>query len=271
MSDEAIEPRLSVQLGTRGYGILGSLPERDLDSALSLVARTGAVGVEVMSNLLGNQRNLGRVCDSNGLAISGIHVFWSELADSLIETVARLDTSQLIVSGLPCATPEECDQVVGKLLHWSEQAGSAGASLLLHNHAEDCTPFSDGRTPFSIFAAATSDMPVGFAIDLYWALQSGTQTAELFQQLHGRCFTLHLKDGLAPYRCVGRDEPHGLGEGDVGLNQGFTVASQHNTLDWVVVEREKPSPNLSAALTADVRFASALISSGRSRPESEGL
>jgi sugar phosphate isomerase/epimerase len=250
-------PRLGVQLGIRGYGIFGSLPERDLPAALGHVAGAGAEGVEVMSNLLDRPDRLAAATATAGLVVSGVHVFWPELAGHVVDAVAALGAPYLVVSCVPVGTAAECEAAVDPLLGWAQRAAAAGARLLVHNHAEECARLPDGRTPLGILAERTPPESVGFLVDLFWAMRGSADTDELFEQLRGRCPCIHLKDGPAGEQ--GSGISHGLGDGDVPLIAGYAAAVAHNRLDWAVIERDQPARDPGRAVDADMAFLTDLL------------
>ncbi|MFI6130824.1 sugar phosphate isomerase/epimerase family protein [Micromonospora sp. NPDC051141] len=242
--------QVGVQMGTRGYGIMGSLPVRDLPKSLEYVRSAGATGVEVMTNLIDDPHRLRTACSDAGLEIIGLHVFWSELDDALLAKVRELEVPRLICSGVPVSSPAECDSSIETIRNWSASARQAGATFLVHNHEEECAPFPDGRLPIQVIAERTTPEDVAFVVDVYWANRAGADFDALFAALTGRCDFVHFKDGLRAGDAATKS--YGLGEGEVDLERAWSAATAAGPLAWAVVERDNPAEDPEGAVLADV-------------------
>lgn len=240
--------QVGVQTGIKGYGIMGSLPVRDLPRSLEYVRAAGATGIEVMTNLIDDPRRLRSACAAAGLGIIGLHVFWPELDQALLDKVRELGTPRLICSGVPVAPGQLADSI-DSMRTWAAATGEAGARFLVHNHEEECLSLPDGRTPLEAIAAGTTPDEVSFVVDVYWANRAGADFTELFTALAGRCDYVHFKDGP---RAGDTTRSYGLGEGDVDLDLAWSSALASGPLSWAVVERDNPAKNPESAVRADV-------------------
>lgn len=251
-----IQPQLAVQTGIYGYGYFGHWIEDDLEAALDVARETGYSGVEVMSNLTHDPARLRGACADRGLTVTALHVFWHE-ADELArpELVTALGTNRLIVSSVPIEAPADVGPVVTRLDEIAEPLRSSGVQLFVHNHAEECRPMADGRTPFEALAEAMPADRLGFVIDLHWAVVGGT-LARTLRALGGRCDYYHVKDGSST------DGPdtrvYNLGDGEVDLRYAAQLIDDLGGVRVAVAERAARPPDARAALDHDARYIEAL-------------
>ncbi|WP_335980363.1 sugar phosphate isomerase/epimerase family protein [Streptomyces sp. CA2R106] len=252
-------PRVIVQTGIYGYGILGRRAEEDLPGTLGAIAAAGFDGLEVMSSLLAEPDRLARTCTGLGLHVDGVHLFWHELETFDWSVLTTLDTPRLILSGLPVASEEAIADNVPQLREHADRAAKAGARLLIHNHAEEGRPVEGGRIPLEILADRTQPAELGFVVDLHWAAVAG-DTDRIVRATAGRCDYLHIKDGLVD----DPEAPHSfdLGTGEVDLAHGWAAAGAAGAVAVAAVERSMPAEDLDAALRHDAAYTRGLIAAG---------
>ncbi|MFI5572431.1 sugar phosphate isomerase/epimerase family protein [Streptomyces sp. NPDC051740] len=259
-----MNPRLVLQTGIYGYGILGQRAETDLEGTLDAIRTAGYDGLEVMSSLLGDPARLRDACAERGLDTVAVHLFWHELDDFSWETLRELACDRLILSGLPVDSVASTLDTLPALRDHVARAADVGARVAVHNHEEEARPLHDGRTPLEILCAETAPEELGFVVDLHWASVAGALERTL-KATAGRCDYLHIKDGLI----ADPEAPHSfdLGTGEVELVHGWSTARSTGTIAVTAVERAMPAPDLPAALQHDAEFTRQLWHTGTAQTE----
>ncbi|KLO28417.1 sugar phosphate isomerase/epimerase family protein [Mycobacterium haemophilum] len=257
--------QLAVQSGIYGYGIFGRRAEKDLEGTLSMVKAAGYDGVEVMSSLTKDPKQLNECCVRHGLSIVALHLFWEEIRKNPPWAVlATLDTARLIISGLPLVTEADLHEALDPLCDLAEEAANRGVRVLVHNHAEECAPFDNGLTPLEILVESTDDDYIGFVVDLHWAAVAG-EVERTIKTTSRRCDYYHIKDGsLTNPNC---DESYDLGSGEVDLHHAWgLIRRHHETVAAVVAERSMPAGDLAHALAHDAWFIRDLVGTDGDTP-----
>ncbi|MEU4160900.1 sugar phosphate isomerase/epimerase [Actinoplanes sp. NPDC026670] len=246
-----MNPRLVLQTGIYGYGILGRRAETDLEGTLDAIRAAEYDGLEIMSPLLDDPARLRDACAERDLDIVALHLFWHELDDLHWATLKALACDRLILSGLPVESADSISGSLPALRELTARAADAGARVAVHNHEEEARPLPNGRTPLEILCAETTPDELGFVVDLHWAAVAGALDRTL-EATAGRCDYLHIKDGLID----DPQAPHSfdLGTGEVDLVRGWSTARSTGTITVATVERAMPAPDLPAALRHDAEF-----------------
>jgi len=114
---------------------------KDLATSLKKVKAIGYDGVEFVRSDFASNRDLRKLADDNGLAISSIHEDGDRLLNHpqrVAEELTDLGTDLAVYAyptGIDFQKGAEVDRLIQQLQHSSEAFAAAGKRLVYHNHA----------------------------------------------------------------------------------------------------------------------------------------
>jgi sugar phosphate isomerase/epimerase len=234
------KPCRGVQLGYLGIGVLGNRPHEDLEGAIRSVAAAGADGVEVMQDLLPDERaaeRLTALLAQHDLDCPGLHVFaedvrTGEAREAVRAQLRALDAPRLIVS---CTAEgwgaDEYGRLAEELVELAAVAAEAGAELYFHPHDHE---YAAMRSEARGLTVLLEDGPPGLkvVVDTYWARSGGHEPVELLTGLGvARADYVHAKTN--------------------GMEVGLAAVLDHarrERLEWVLVEEDEPGEDAQAEL-----------------------
>jgi len=231
--------RIGLQLGIRGYGAMGQLPERDLATAVRMAGAASFSGVEVMVPTVLNHADAWSTIADNGLTCSGFHVFFHELdtALRLLDRAGHADVTT-IVSFDEGASDDNSPAVATRLATLRAE----GRDIRFHPHDADLWSRTGGSLVDHLLDRAPD---VEYVLDTYWTARAGKTVVDLSGRL--QTSYVHAKDGRLSEGLVAR-----LGDGDVAVLDQVRVLAP--VLDWVVYENDNPADDIVADLAHASRF-----------------
>jgi sugar phosphate isomerase/epimerase len=212
---------------------------KDLTTTLKKVKAIGYDAVEFVRVDFASNRDLRKLADDHGLAISSIHEAGDRLLNQpqkVAEELAELGTDLAVYpfpAGIDFQKGAEVDRLAHQLQHSSEVFAAAGQRLVYHNHALEFAKHDEKLILEYIFAHA----PKLFAeIDTYWVQFGGGDPARWIGNLKGRVPLIHLKD----YKFNARKNIPEMAEVGRGNLDFVTIIEQGNAsgCEWFVVEQD---------------------------------
>jgi sugar phosphate isomerase/epimerase len=207
---------------------------------LSAIADAGYLGVETVDVQGGDPRELRRVLDDLGLAVTSSHT-WAGSKDResmrrAAAAIAELGAPRLIISAGRLRTIEAVDSFVERIASVAEIARAHGLRLGVHNHSDEMAMIVGTRV-IERLAAGAPDV-VDFQVDIFWATVGGASPADVIQTLGRRVVSLHLKDG-AVLPSAADAEPFvnvAVGTGRVDPAASIAAANGTGSVEWLIVE-----------------------------------
>jgi sugar phosphate isomerase/epimerase len=212
---------------------------KDLATTLKKVKVIGYDAVEFVRPDFASNRDLRKLAEEHGLAISSIH----ESGDRLLnhpQTVAgelgELGTDLAVYAfpaGIDFQKESEVDRLIAQLQHSSEVFAAAGQRLVYHNHALEFAKHGEKLILESIFGRA----PKLFAeVDTYWIQFGGGDPVRWIAKLQGRLPLIHLKDyKFNPRKNI--PEMAEVGRGNLDF-PAIIEQGQAAGCEWFVVEQD---------------------------------
>jgi sugar phosphate isomerase/epimerase len=212
---------------------------KDLATTLKKVKAIGYDAVEFVRSDFASNRDLRKLADDHGLAISSIHESGDRLlnhpqavADELVELGTDLSVYPY-PAGIDFRKGAEVDQLTRQLQHSSEVFAAAGKRLVYHNHALEFAKHGEKLILEYIFMNA----PKLFAeLDTYWIQFGGGDPVRWITKLKGRLPLIHLKDyKFNPQKNV--PEMAEVGRGNLDF-ETIIESGQAAGCEWYVVEQD---------------------------------
>lgn len=249
--------RLGVQLL-----VYGERQREDLPGVLAEIRGAGYDGAEAGGDgrpLLATEALLKHFSEA-GLALSGVHVGYGDLADAgrlaeRLDLLTRAGGRYLICSGVSDlgsltgyeASAETFNEV-------GQRCREAGLTFCYHNHAWEFRRLEGGRQGLYTLLERTSPELVKLAMDVFWLHIGGVVPAEFIATYADRAGYYHFKDG------AGTPETQTfspLGEGDVDLRAAAAAALEH-PLEWAVYEQDRVDGDPALAVTRSLSHLQAI-------------
>lgn len=212
---------------------------KDLATTLKKVKAIGYDAVEFVRLDFASNRDLRKLADDHGLAVSSIHEGGDRLLNqpqTVAEELAELGTDLAVYpypAGVDFQKAAEVDRLADQLRHSSEVFAAAGQRLVYHNHALEFAKHDEKLILEYIFASA----PKLFAEpDTYWIQFGGGDPARWIANLKGRVPLIHLKD----YKFNPRKNIPEMAEVSRGNLDFPTIIErgQASGCEWFVVEQD---------------------------------
>ena len=224
---------------------------QDLGSILPTIGRdlgaAGYAGLEIGYAYVNDPKDIAayrRAVDDNGLKTAGIHVggAWHDAtvarekampqaraaadfagavgAEYLVVSTGRKQDGQL--------TQTEIDLQVAHLTELCAYTAAKGVMPLLHNHQHE---FADGARVFRGIMSGIDASALGLCLDINWAMWAGADGVAVLKEHYSRLRMVHVRDTVNNVACV-----EVLGEGDVELDEIFSVLRAREYPHWVLYE-----------------------------------
>jgi sugar phosphate isomerase/epimerase len=212
---------------------------KDLATTLKKVKAIGYDAVEFVRSDFASNRDLRKLADDHGLAISSIHEAGDRLLnhpETVAEELTELGTDLAVYpfpAGIDFEKEAAVDRLIQQLQHSSEVFAAAGQRLVYHNHALEFAKYGEKPILEYIFARA----PKLFAeVDTYWVQFGGGDPARWITDLRGRVPLIHLKD----YKFNARKNIPEMAEVGRGNLDFATIIElgQAAGCEWFVVEQD---------------------------------
>lgn len=224
---------------------------QDLGSILPTIGRdvsaAGYAGLEIGYAYVNNPDDIAayrRAVDDNGLKTAGIHVggAWHDAAvvrekampqaRAATDFAAAVGAEYLVIStgrkqdGQP--TQAEIGVQVAHLTELCAYTAGKDVMPLLHNHQHE---FADGARVFRGIMSGIDASALGLCLDINWAMWAGADGVAVLEEHYSRLRMVHVRDTLNNAACV-----EVLGEGDVALDEIFSVLRARDYPHWVLYE-----------------------------------
>jgi sugar phosphate isomerase/epimerase len=212
---------------------------KDLATTLKKVKAIGYDAVEFVHLDFASNRDLRKLADDHGLAISSIHEAGDRLLNQpqkVAEDLTELGTDLAVYpypAGIDFQKGAEVDRLARQLEHSAEVFAATGQRLVYHNHALEFAKHDEKVILEYIFANA----PKLFAeLDTYWIQFGGGDPARWIANLQGRVPLIHLKD----YKFNPRKNIPEMAEVGRGNLDFATIIEQGKAsgCEWFVVEQD---------------------------------
>ncbi len=228
---------------------------KDLATTLKKVKVIGYDAVEVLRLDFASYRDLRKLADDHGLAISSIHESGDRLLhhpQAVVEELAELGTDLAVYAypaGIDFRNGGQVERLAHQLQSSSEIFASAGKRLVYHNHALEFAKYAGELILEYILANA----PKLFAeLDTYWIQFGGGDPVRWITKLKGRLPLIHLKDyKFNPQKNVPEMAEVGNGNLDFPTIIGQGQASG---CEWFVVEQDFCDGDPFAAIQASLEY-----------------
>lgn len=232
--------RLGVQLYTVRH-----LLAADVRGVLGALRRIGYDEVEFAGIHGTDPHEVRAILDDVGLTAPAAHVGLDALQTDLgahLDVADILGHRYLVVPGLPealRASPDGYRRAAAALNALGERTRAAGIRLAYHNHADEFTPFEDGRSGYDVLLDETDPALVSMELDVFWAVHAGHDPVDWLSRFPGRFPLLHVKDRAASGAMTD------VGAGEIDVARIIECAAQGG-LEHIVVEHDEPTDALAS-------------------------
>jgi len=212
---------------------------KDLATTLKKVKAIGYDAVEFVRSDFASNRDLRKLADDHGLAISSIHESGERLLNdpqTAAEELTELGTDLAVYAfpaGVDFQKEAEVDRLTHQLRHSSEVFAAAGKRLVYHNHALEFAKHGEKLILEYIFANAPK---LWAELDTYWIQFGGGDPVRWISKLKGRVPLIHLKDyKFNPRKNI--PEMAEIGRGNLDFT-AIVEQGQAAGCEWFVVEQD---------------------------------
>lgn len=183
-----------MQYGIQMYSVR-DITEKNMDGALKALSEMGYKNIE-FAGFFGIPANeIKAMLDKYGLAVSGTHTGWQEIAEKFDETVAyhkAIGNKNIIIPGADLTTKAKLDAFIDMVNEFQPKLAAQGISLGYHNHDHEFKANEDGQIIYDEIVQRTN---VALEIDTFWAYAAGKDPVALMETLKDRLPVIHIKDG----------------------------------------------------------------------------
>ena len=185
-----------------------------------------------------------RAVDAHGLKTAGIHVggAWHDTAlvqekampqaRAAADFAGAVGAEYLVISTGRKQDGQLTQAEIGlQVAHLSElcaYTAAKGVMPLLHNHQHE---FAHGAEPFRGIMSGIDADSLGLCLDINWAMWAGADGVAVLKEHYARLRMVHVRDTVNNTACV-----EVLGEGDVELDEIFSVLRARDYAHWVLYE-----------------------------------
>ena len=239
--------------------------KEDFHGTLQKIKDMGYAGVEFAGLYDHSPEEVKAMCEEIGLVPVSAHVPFAEMrkdCDNVIKTYATIGCKFIVV---PYLNPEDrpgaegWEKTIADIREIGKKACENGLTLLYHNHDFEFMKI-DGKYALDILYDTVPSDYLQTEIDTCWVNVGGENPAEYVRKYKGRAPVVHLKDFYGEksddmYELIGIDKkaptrPSNFEFRPVGSGlQDFPSiidAAKDAGADWVIVELDKPSMELTA-------------------------
>jgi len=241
--------------------------KKDFAGVLKRLAKMGYKGVEPAGFFNYTPRELRKVVEDLGMAISSTHSPWVK-PDNLSQVIDACGEMGITLAGGGWGPNEfkDMDAIrrTAEIAAGMEAAlAKAGVTMVIHNHSWEFAKLN-GRIKHEIFAELCPK--VQFELDTYWAANFGeNDAAEMTRRFAKRSPLLHIKDGpmIKPVEVYNQvtDQmeikkgapllPVGSGKNDI---KGIIAAMDPAVTQWLVVEQDTCDTDVYECVETSYRY-----------------
>ncbi len=265
---------MALPIALQLYSVRGDM-EKDLRGTLEKVKALGYDGVEFAGLFDHDPKEIKGWCEELGLTAISAHVPLQDMLedpDGVLDQYVALGVKFVVVPYLPEERrPENCDfmNTINDVRKVCEAAKEKGLIMLYHNHDFEFKKVEGEYALDLLYRLIPADL-LQTQLDTCWVNVGGEIPADYVRKYAGRCPIVHLKDF---YReSVNSDEPlyELIGiktEKKAGTKKSFELrplgkglqdipaivkASEKSGAEWLVIEQDNPSMDLSPMECAEV-------------------
>ena len=231
--------------GVQLYTVRDRMAE-DVPGTLRAVADMGYGEVEFAGLFGHSPREMRALLDDLGLRAASSHHGINEIRgdwEAVLDGAETLGQSLVVLPSLPseARTVEGLQGLAEEMNRAGEAARARGLDFGFHNHDFEVTPLeSVDVRPLDILLAATEEQLVSFQLDLFWAVNGGTDPLEWFRAAPGRFRSVHVKDR------TGSGEMVAVGQGVLDFQRLLTVGQEVGGVRHAFVEHDRPGDSLAS-------------------------
>lgn len=216
-----------------------------VDLALDAAAAAGFRLVEPVGMHLANPEEMRGKLDDRGLQAPSCHI----QMELLREDPARIARACRLIGAdylfVPAVPPEERDAPADRWPAIGRELGALanhladeGITFGYHNHYE--VSIGDGvRTALDMIFEESEGTPLVWQADVAWLARCGKSPADLLRRYRHRLVSLHVKDGVGPFKGDPEDNWRVAGSGDMGWQDLWPVAVDFGA-QLMVMEHDRP-------------------------------
>jgi sugar phosphate isomerase/epimerase len=247
--------------GVQLYTVRDRMAE-DVRGTLEAVAEMGYREVEFAGLFDWTPAEMRALLDDLGLRAASSHHPMQVIRDdwpAALDAAETLGQSLVVLPSLPpdARTPDGLRSLATELNRAGEAARARGLELGFHNHAFEVTPLEDPvrrgspERPLDILLAGTDPELVGFELDLFWAVEGGTDPEDWFRGHPGRFHAVHVKDRSRSGEMVT------VGAGTLDFSHLLQVGQDVGGVRHAFVEHDRPRDSM-ATLRDAIRYLNSL-------------
>lgn len=241
----------------------------DFEGTLATVSALGYDGVEFAGLYDKSAAEVKALCEKYSLTPISAHVpFVDMMADpaGVLQTYAEIGCRYVVI---PYLTEEyrpgndRFEEVIAGAALLGKTAKELGMTLLYHNHDFEFKKI-DGKYALDVLYDTVSAELLQTELDLCWVKVGGEEPASYLRKYAGRAPIVHFKDfsgkvGGKMYALIGIDDDgeeasefsfRPLGMGCQNIPE-LLSASEDAGAEWIVVEQDNPSDDLSSIACAE--------------------
>ena len=234
----------------------------DVRGTLEAVADMGYREVEFAGLFDWSPRDVRSLLDDLGVRAASSHYPMQvarESWEAALDVCETLGQTQVIVPSLPpdARTADGLRALAEEMNRAGEAARARGLTFGFHNHDFEVKPLEASvegggpERPLDILLAETDPDLVSFQLDLFWAVQGGTDPVDWFTNHPGRFTSLHVKDRTDSGEMVS------VGDGVLDFARFFSVGEEIGGVRHAFVEHDQPGDSM-ASIRRGIEYLSTL-------------
>lgn len=186
---------MDIKYGIQLYSLRDRAP-KDMQGALNDLGKMGYSMVEFAGFFGHSAQDVVAMLDNAGLTVSGTHSGLDDLVRDYDKTIAyhkALGNRNYIIPGHDLGSRKKLAEFVEHVNRLQPLMEKDGIKLGYHNHAHEFMPNDDGSMIYDTLRRETN---LWLELDTFWAYKGKQDVLQLMEDLKGRLFFVHLKDGL---------------------------------------------------------------------------